>query len=101
MKQKWLKDENKDVKEWFKPVNLSKMSPKERRFYRFCLDIAKGLGFQNLSHIGLKHLILDMSMFLGHEDTTETETLLRNRFEAFEAEVKAEMDKVLNDFEKV
>lgn len=100
MKQ-WLKDENKDVKEWFEPVNLRKMSPKERRFYRFCLDIAKRLGFQNLSRIGLKHLILDMSMFLGHEDTTETETLLRNRFEAFEAEVKAEMDKVLNDFEKI
>lgn len=101
MKQKWLVKEDKEVKEWFKPVNLKKMPAKERRFYFFCVDIAKRLGFKNLRMIGLKHLILDLSMFLGHEDTTETETLLRERFETFEAEVKALNDEVLKDFEKV
>ena len=77
------------------------MHAKERRFYRFCVNVAKRLGFKNLRMIGLKHLILDLSMFLGHEDTTETERLLRERFDAFEAEVKALNDEVLRDFEKV
>ena len=99
--KKWLKNESKEIKEWFAPVNLRKMSAKERRFYRFCLDIAKHNGFQNLRRIGLKHLILDMSIFFGHESTTETETLLRERFDAFEAKVKAENDKVFKDFETV
>lgn len=101
MKKNWLKNESKEVKEWFEPVNFRKMNAKERRFYRFCLGIAKRMGFQNLSRIGLKHLILDISMYWNHDNTTETETLLRERFEAFEAEVKTENDKVLKDFEKV
>lgn len=91
---------DKVLAEWSKPVNLKKMPAKERRFYFFCRDFAKRLGFKNLWRIGLKHLILDLSIYLDHESTGQTETMLRKSFESFEAKLKEENDRVFEALEK-
>lgn len=89
------------LKEWSAPVNLKKMSAKERRFYFFCKHFARRLRFKNLRKIGLKRLILELTMYLDLDSTGEMERLLRERFESYEAMLKEEEDRVFAEFEKI